>query len=286
MIKARIVKGNGKTFDAFDGNQHYVLSLKGKFKLNKNTVSVGDYVDISDNKQVIDKVYPRSSCLSRPRIANVDELLIVDSLVEPDFDLSLVLKYLTYANMNNIKASLILTKIDKTHSVNTNEIIEMMKKINVNTFLVNNKTRDGIDLLEKEIGNKTIALVGQSGVGKSKLLNNINPNYQRNVGEYSAKMGRGKHMTTETILLPYENGYIADTPGFSDIELNLTKQNLAKFYPGCYLLNAKCYFSNCLHQNENKCAIKDAVESGDIPIHIYEEYVKLLKEVPDSFRRN
>ena len=122
-------------------------------------------------------------------------------------------------------------------------------------------------------------------MGKSSLLNAINFSYKRSEGEYSVNRGRGKHETTEIVLLPFNEGYIADTPGFSDIELDLTKEDLAKFYPGCYKLNAKCHFSNCLHVSEPKCAIKEAVEVGEIDKRIYNEYVKLLNDLPLKGRR-
>lgn len=285
-MQGRIIKGNGKTYIVKANEIDYNVSLLGILKKNKSYIAVGDYVEFSENNLTINKILERKSLIKRPRIANVDQLLILHSLVEPDFSLELVLRYLTYANMNDIKASIVVTKIDK---VDAKEEIEHIKslflKLGIKCYFISNKSKLGLDNLLKDLKYQTIALVGQSGVGKSSLLNAIDVSYKRHEGEYSVARGRGKHETTETILLPFNEGYIADTPGFSDIELNLTKEDLAKFYPGCYKRNADCYFSNCLHDSEHKCAVKNAVDVGDLPIEIYNEYKKLLRDLPIKGRR-
>lgn len=274
-MEGRIIKGNGKTYTVKNGENFFELSLKGTLKKEKIFIAVGDYVSFNENDLVIEKVINRTSLLKRPRIANVDQILIMHSFVEPDFDLPLVLKYLTYANMNDIKASIVVTKIDKgDFKEKIEQIRNIFSKIGIKTYFVNSKKGEGIDELLKDLKYQTIVLAGQSGVGKSTLLNAIDSNYLRDEGEYSVNRGRGKHKTTEIILLPFLGGYLADTPGFSDIELDLTKEELAKFYPGCYKLNAQCHFGNCLHITEKRCAIKEKVDLGELPEEIYNEYVK------------
>ena len=144
--------------------------------------------------------------------------------------------------------------------------------------MTSSKKQEGIEEVKNLFNEKISVLVGQSGVGKSSLLNAIDPNYTREIGEYSEALGRGKHQTKEVVLLPYMNGYIADTPGFSSLDLNLTKLEIAHYFPGFRELYLNCFYSNCLHQNEKECRVKDAVKEGIIPSIAYESYIKLLSE--------
>ena len=255
------------------------IPARGLFRKNNRKPVVGDNVIIDDNYSMIIDIQDRRNLLKRPNIANLDQMILVFSLVEPEFSYNLTFKYLTYANMNNVDAVLVLTKKDKTLDENkVNEIKDIFIKLGYPVYIVSNKTKEGLEQLKKVFKNKLSCLIGQSGVGKSSLLNAIDDTYQRSIGEYSKALGRGKHETKETILLPYEGGFIADTPGFSSLDLELYKEDLAMYFPSFDKLYLDCYFSNCLHISENKCEVKKHIENGDIPKIAYDTYLKLSEE--------
>ncbi|MCQ2800699.1 MAG: ribosome small subunit-dependent GTPase A [Bacilli bacterium] len=257
----------------------YNLTARGVFRNQGIKPTVGDEVEFNPDSMVIEIVYPRTSYLKRPPIANISQIILVFSLKEPEFSYLLAFKYLTYANMHNIKASLVLTKIDKGIDESLmKEIKEVFSSVGINTYFVSNKTKDGLNEVKKLFANEISCVMGQTGVGKSSLINAIDENYEREIGEYSFALGRGKHRTKEVILLPYQGGYIADTPGFSSLDLNLYKEDLAVFFPSFNNLYNKCYYSDCLHVSENKCAVKDKISEGAISKKAYECYLKLLDE--------
>ena len=257
----------------------YNLTARGVFRNQGIKPVVGDEVDFNEETMVIETVYPRNSFLKRPPIANISQIILVFSLKEPEFSYLLAFKYLTYANMNNIKAKLVLTKIDKDiDAVLINQIKEVFSSVGTETYFISNKTKEGLEEVKALFANEVSCVMGQTGVGKSSLINAIDPNYEREIGEYSNALGRGKHRTKEVILLPYQGGYIADTPGFSSLDLNLFREDLAAFFPAFNHLYNKCYFTDCLHLSENKCAVKDAINEGKISQKAYECYQKLSEE--------
>ena len=257
----------------------YNTKPRGVFRNQGVKPVVGDNVEFNSDNMTIEVIYPRSSALKRPLIANISQMILVFSLKEPDFSYLLAFKYLTYANMNGIKAKIIITKIDKEHDQKLiDEIKEVFSSVNIETFFISNKTREGIEEVKALFKGEVSCIMGQTGVGKSSLINAIDPNYEREIGEYSMALGRGKHQTKEVILLPYQGGYIADTPGFSSLELDLYKEDLAAFYPGFNSLYNKCYFANCLHLSENRCVVKEKVSAGEISSLAYDCYKKLSEE--------
>ena len=257
----------------------YNVTARGIFRNQGVKPMVGDEVEFNPDTMVMDVIYPRRSALKRPPIANISQIILVFSLKEPEFSYLLAFKYLTYANMYNIKANLVLTKIDKgIDEALINEIKEVFSSVGVNTYFVSNKTKEGLEEVKKLFANEISCVMGQTGVGKSSLINAIDENYEREIGEYSVALGRGKHRTKEVVLLPYSGGYIADTPGFSSLDLNLFKEDLAIFYPSFNNLYNKCYYTDCLHVSESRCAVKEQIDEGKISKKAYECYLKLLDE--------
>ncbi len=255
----------------------YNTSPRGLVKF-KDKIYVGDEVIINDDNYLIEQVLPRHSLLRRPPISNIDQILLIFSLKEPEFSYYLAFKYLTYASFNGIKASLILTKADKSNEKEINEIKEVFNKIHIDTYVTSSLDKSGVEDIKFLFKDKISVLIGQSGVGKSSLLNAIDESFLRDIGEYSLALGRGKHKTKEVILLPYQNGYIADTPGFSSLELEMSKLEIAQYFPSFEKDALECFYSNCLHISEKNCKIKDRLESGDIPEIAYKCYLELLEE--------
>lgn len=260
----------------------YQTSPRGIFRKDKIKPVVGDKVLLEEEHFLITDVLTRKSYLKRPCIANIDQMLLVFSLNEPAFSFFLACKYLTFANYSGVKAKIILTKSDIGDKKDEQNIINTFAKIGIETYVVSNKTLEGIETIRDILKGKISCFVGQSGVGKSSLLNSIDENFTRDIGEYSTALGRGKHQTKEVILFPYESGYIADTPGFSSLELDIKPEDLAKFFPGFDKYAYNCYFSNCMHISESKCEVKKAVENNEIPTIIYETYLKLLEEIKNG----
>ena len=276
MIGIVVSKKYGQYIVDVDGVLYNAL-IRGSLKL-RDHIYVGDKVLLSEDNFVITELVERKSLLKRPQISNVKQMVLVFSLVEPDFSYYLAFKYLTYANYNEVPALIVLSKADKCNDEKIKEIKDTFAKLDIPVYVTSSKKNEGIEEVKNLFKEKISVLVGQSGVGKSSLLNAIDSSYTREIGEYSNALGRGKHKTKEVVLLPYLNGYIADTPGFSSLELNLSKLEIAHYFPGFKDLYLNCFYSNCLHQNEKDCKVKAAVEEGIIPSIAYESYIKLLSE--------
>lgn len=271
-----VISKKYSTYSVLSDGVIYNASIRGTLKF-RGHVYVGDEVIFTETNYIIEGVTPRHSLLKRPEISNIDQIVLVFSLVEPDFSYFLAFKYLTYANYNEVPAVIVLSKSDKDDK-QVSEIKEVFNKLNIPVYVTSSKTKEGIEEVKQLFKGKKSVLVGQSGVGKSSLLNAINFDYDREVGEYSEALGRGKHKTKEVVLLPFEDGYIADTPGFSSLDLNLTKLEIAHYFPGFEKRYLECFYSNCLHQKEKDCKILLAVQEGNIPSIAYENYLKLLSE--------
>ena len=285
-MKGKILSTVGGVYQVYVDGINYRLFPKGIFKHKKQNLLVGDNVEFDDVDLVIESIEPRSNELIRPKVANVDMLFVTMSVCEPELSVELLYKFLTYANMNNIPASVVFTKLDmlndRTHLDN---LKKDLNKLNYKVYYLSKDKNDDVDELINDIKAKSVVFMGQTGVGKSSLINEIDANLNRKVGEYSIALGRGKHQTKEVILLPYEGGFIGDTPGFSSLDLNLFKEDLAQYFPGYGSLYTQCYFSNCLHQNEKQCKIKEEISNGNLSKEGYEAYIKLLDSLPYKLER-
>ena len=263
-----------------DGVNYNVFS-RGHLRHENKKLLVGDDVIFDEETLTIEDVKDRKNELIRPKSSNIDELLIAMSLKEPDYSSELIYKFLTYANMNNIPASVILTKADLVDDfTNINILKGDLEKLGIKVFILSPKDKERIAELKEHLKGKSTLFMGQTGVGKSTLMNEIDHSFNRLIGEYSVALNRGKHKTKEVVLFPYNDGFIGDTPGFSSLELDLFKEDLASYFPGYNKYYLDCYFSDCLHQNEKDCKIKEEITKGNLSNDAYQVYLKLLNELP------
>ncbi len=247
---------------------------RGKLRNNNVTPVVGDNVEVDVKNKTIEKVLPRKNYLERPLIANIDKLLIVMSTSIPVFSSYLIDKFLLIAYSNHIEPIIIITKTDM---ISVKEKMDIKKYINYYRKLgIKVYVNTSVKKIRQEFKDSTVALCGQTGSGKSSLLNKVDASLKLKTGEVSLSLGRGKHTTRLVELLEVNDGLIADTPGFSSLEINMDKKDLKKYYPD---FNKPCKYRSCTHVKEDGCSIIELVLKGKIPSWRYENYIKFMEEV-------
>ncbi len=281
-MKGLVIETDSSLYTIEADGVFYRLSPRGVFRKQNIHVIAGDYVDFDDSNLTINFVYERKSSLKRPHVANIDQIVVVMSLKEPDFSPYLLLKYLTYANYNEVKAKVILTKNDLADEETYKAADSLLEKLKIEHYAVSNKSGEGLKELPALFKDHLTVLMGQTGVGKSSLLNSLNPDFNREIGEYSYALNRGKHKTTSTTLLPFLGGYIADTPGFSSLELRMNEDELAKYFPSFSPAYLSCYYSDCKHISEPGCEVKKQVSEGIIPREVYDIYMKMREDINEG----
>ena len=233
-----------------------------------------------DGSGVIEKIEERRSLLIRPPLANLDMLVFVSSTCEPRPNLLLLDKFIAIAVFKKIEPVVVFTKIDKE---SCDGLVDIYKGAGIKTFQVDNTTGEGSEAVKAVLEGKLSAFTGNTGVGKSSLLNNMFPALGLATNEISKKLGRGKHTTRHVELYKLEGGgYIADTPGFSSFDTNrydiIFKDKLAGCFPEFQKYEGKCRFPDCSHTKEKGCAVIEAVKNGEIAKSRHESYVEMYEQ--------
>ncbi|MDY5212126.1 ribosome small subunit-dependent GTPase A [Intestinibacter sp.] len=292
MIEGRIIKGIGGFYYVDTDSGLYECRARGIFRKNKITPLVGDFVKISivdeeNKKGVVEEIAERETELVRPPIANVNKALIVFAVKNPTPHLSLLDRFIVLAERENLEIVIILTKIDLDDDNTFEKIKNIYEPCGYRVIGVSNLEKKNIDKVKEELKDNTVVFAGPSGVGKSSLLNEIDKNFQLKTGDVSDKIKRGKHTTRHAELFELEfGGMVADTPGFSSLTLDDIEDIDLKDYFIEFDNYDDCKFgSRCIHQNEPNCAVKEAVENGEIPKERYESYIQLLNEIRQGKRR-
>ena len=286
-MRGKILSSKGNVYVVLgEDGIFYNVFPRGLLKFRNKNVMVGDECNIDDENFSIEDILPRKNSLIRPKVSNVDQIFVMMSVKRPELSKELIFKFLTYVNMNNVEPKLILTKYDLLEDKSMyNDFIDELNKLGVEVFLISKYDELTITLLKEKLKNKTSMFMGQTGVGKSSFINMLDASFERKEGEYSKVLHRGKHQTKEVILLPYEGGYIIDTPGFSSLDLDISKHDLAHFFPGFNKLYTSCFYTDCLHKNEKNCKIKEEMANNLFSDETYNIYLKLLEELPFERRK-
>ena len=261
----------------------FTCKVKGRMKQNRFSLATGDLVLLEAGKAgegMIKRLLPRKNFLPRPTMANLDLFVATFACAAPDFSFLLADKLLALAELAKIPTILVLNKEDQAPSGLIERVRGIYEAIGYEVFTISAKNGTGVEALRERLKGKICAFGGPSGVGKSSTINAIDSNVDLRTGAVSEKIGRGKHTTRFAQLLPFDEGYIADTPGFGNLLLEglETEQVLAAFREFAEF-EAGCRFCPCSHTHEPVCGVKEAVRAGKIAASRYESYLAMLEEI-------
>lgn len=284
-ITGTILKGIGGFYYVDTADGVIECKARGKFRKTVGKPIVGDCVTVGlqpDGTGYLLDIAPRRNCLVRPALANIDLLVAVVSAAPPVTDRFLIDKVIAIAENKGIEP---LVVVNKTDLEKGEALLESYHLAGISVIGVSAETGEGVDELRQRIAGKIAAFSGNSGVGKSSLLNCILPAYGAEIGEISDRIGRGRHTTRHIELVPLDGGYLADTPGFSSFDTEqmdlVLHEDLQYAFREFAPYIGACKFTGCAHVKEKGCAILAAVEEGKISRERHESYVKLYESVKD-----
>ena len=281
-LKGIITKGIGGFYYVEVANATYECKARGIFRKNRITPLVGDTVEITVNnaaENTIDCIYERKNFLNRPPVSNIDNLIIVVSTIEPRPNFYVIDKMIAMAEHKNIEPYIVISKTDLS---SYQEILDVYKKSGITVIPI---IDDSVEDIKMIMNGKISAFTGNSGVGKTTLLNKIDKTLHLSTGDISNKLGRGRHTTRQAQLFNVCDGYVIDTPGFSSFEFDKTELIKKDDLPYCfrefrrYLGN--CKFTSCAHVNDKGCAIREAVENGEISEIRHNNYIQMYNQAKE-----
>ena len=292
-MQGLIVKALSGFYYVSDGGRLVTCRARGKFRHQGESPLVGDrvcYSPLGEENGVLDEILPRRNHFSRPAVANIDQLVLVVSETNPVTDPFLIDRVVSLAEYKGCRPLICINKRDLS---SCDRLLSLYTAAGLPTLWVSAVTGEGVDLLRREISGKISAFTGNSGVGKSSLLNRLSPALGIPTGEVSDKLGRGRHTTRHIQLYQLDREtLIADTPGFSSFDVEemeqLRKEDHAFNFRELRPYLGQCRFHDCAHLKEKGCAVLEAVRAGKIPRERHDSYVRLyrqLAEIPDWERK-
>src|SRR5690625_526832 len=287
MEKGRIFKAlSGYYYVRTENNRVYECKGRGVFRQKNITPLVGDFVVFTSDKceeGYITEIKQRKNQLKRPPIANVDQAIIVTSVSMPQFNQMLLDRFLVSIEAKEIKPIIFITKMDLLSPKNREKIYDIKQvyeQIGYDVELISTKTKEDLSRLKKYFSHKVSVVAGQSGVGKSSLLNALNASLLMATDDVSLSLGRGKHTTRHVELVEVYDGLVADTPGFSSLEFTgIGEEELEDLFPEIRRIKNQCRFRSCRHDQEPQCAVKNAVTNGHIHKQRFTHYLNFLEEI-------
>ena len=280
--EGRILRSLSGFYDVQTPQGLVTCRARGILRKEGNSPLTGDLVEITveKGKGMVEKILPRKNHFIRPAVANVDALVVFAANVNPVTEPFLIDRVAAIAGDQNVPVYLCVNKCDLDPAAN---LVRIYEHAGFPVICTSAETGEGVEALRALLEGKLTAFTGNSGVGKSSILNRLAPELKLETGEVSEKLGRGRHTTRHVELYRLgENTYVADTPGFSSFDTDqmelILKENLQYAFPdfGSYL--GKCRFDDCSHRKEPDCAVRAAVEAGDIEASRYESYLKLYEK--------
>lgn len=290
LHEGTIIKGySGFYYVSYEGNL-YECSLRGKNRQKKVKFLPGDKVlfrigtGVDDNTRggAIEELLPRKNELIRPTVANLDQLVILSACSDPIPDLRFIDRLTVFAQWNGVTPVLCFNKVDLVNADTKKKLEDIYRPTGFPVIFCSTVTGEGVEAVKILLNGKFSVLAGNSGVGKSSLMNAVGTDWHLETGKVSEKLGRGRHTTRHVELFQLNaNTLIADTPGFSTLTVpeNIKREELSRLFPEFLSRLSDCRFATCMHKNEPDCAVKVALTQGEVAQSRYENYLIFLEEV-------